>query len=217
MEELQSTEILDREILEDARKKAHRILKAADETVKANTAEWEKKAERGLDELKREYLLKGEIAAREIITRLPMEKRRLKVQVIDKLLSQAVEFWYKGLERGRVLAILKKELQKRIEESAEFAKADSRALYHKLSRAEAENILRELLPGHIFSFEEHNAGAAFPELIIENSAIRITASISKTVDFFLQKNRMELTEALLGTAFLTGEEASVDQNSGARS
>jgi hypothetical protein len=217
MEELQSTEILDREGLEDARKKAHRILKTADETVKAKAEEWEKKAELDLDELKREYLLKGEIATREIITRLPMEKRRLKVQVIDKLLGQAVEFWYNGLERGRVLAILKKELQKRLEESGEFSKSDSRALYHKLSRTEAEDILRELLPGHIFSFEEHNAGAAFPELIIENNAIRITASISKAVDFFLQKNRMELTEALLGTAFLTDEETPVDQNTGERS
>ena len=33
MEELQSTDILDREILEDARKKAYRILKTAAETV----------------------------------------------------------------------------------------------------------------------------------------------------------------------------------------
>ena len=51
MEELQSTEVLDREILEDARRKAFRILKTADDTVKSNTAGWEKKTAAALKDL----------------------------------------------------------------------------------------------------------------------------------------------------------------------
>ena len=43
MEELQSTELLDREILEDARKKAMRILKTCEETIKTQNTGWEKK------------------------------------------------------------------------------------------------------------------------------------------------------------------------------
>jgi hypothetical protein len=42
MEELQSTEALDREILEDARKKAFKILKGADETLASSKTAWEK-------------------------------------------------------------------------------------------------------------------------------------------------------------------------------
>ena len=53
MEELQSTEILEREILEDARKKAMRILKTADDTIRAKTAEWEKKTADAVAELEK--------------------------------------------------------------------------------------------------------------------------------------------------------------------
>jgi hypothetical protein len=41
VEELQSTEALDREILEDARKKAFKILKGADESAASSKKSWE--------------------------------------------------------------------------------------------------------------------------------------------------------------------------------
>jgi hypothetical protein len=50
MEELQSTEALDREILEDARKKAFKILKTAGETEAASQTAWDRKLEKTLAE-----------------------------------------------------------------------------------------------------------------------------------------------------------------------
>jgi hypothetical protein len=46
MEELTSTEALDREILEDARKKAFKILKNADDSISSSKESWDKKIER---------------------------------------------------------------------------------------------------------------------------------------------------------------------------
>ena len=55
MEELQSTEALDREILEDARKKAFKILKSADESAASAKAAWDRKLERTLKEVRENF------------------------------------------------------------------------------------------------------------------------------------------------------------------
>ena len=106
MEELQTTEILDREILEDARKKAGRLLKAADETAAANAAIWDKKTEEALGELKGRYALMREETSAEIMARLPLDKRRAKSEIIEALLASAADDWVSGLDPRRVLSLL---------------------------------------------------------------------------------------------------------------
>jgi vacuolar-type H+-ATPase subunit E/Vma4 len=199
MEELQSTEILEREMLEDARKKAARILKAADETVKTKSAEWEKKTTEDLAELDRKFAEQGRFAAEEIMAVLPMDKRRAQSEKFEGLLKSAVETWYAGLSRERVLGLLKKELAKRLAVCGEFTGAGQfRAVIHKLTQAEAESILKHLSLS--CQIEEAQSSAAYPEFILENNDLRIYASIGKTVDFFLREKRAELIEALLGKA-----------------
>ena len=209
MEELQSTEILDREILEDARKKAYRILKAADETVKAASGVWEKKIGETLEALNKKYAEQRKLAAAELMARLPMDKRRAKAEKVESLLRQAVEAWYSGLGRDKVLAILKTELETRLAECAEFFDSDEqgRAFIHKLERAEAQAILKAVLPGKACLVEEASALSPYPEIILDNRLVRISASIQKTVDFLLREKRAELIESLLGTAALNMEEA----------
>jgi hypothetical protein len=210
MEELQTTEILDREILEDARKKAYRILKTADETVKAKAGEWEKKTAVTVDELRQKYDAQRRLAAAEIMARLPMDKRRARAEKIEGLFRQAVDAWYAGLDRGQVLEILRHELTKRLAECEEFSAGPEqpRALVHKLEKAEAESILRAALAGNSCSVEEAPSAVPYPELILENGQVRITASIQKTVDFFLHEKRAELVTALLGESAVDGGLAS---------
>ncbi|WP_461248314.1 ATPase, partial [Treponema sp. R6D11] len=141
MEELQSTEILDREILEDARKKAVRILKTADETVTAQTAEWEKKTLTNIDELDKKYEEQREISASKIMARLPIDKHRVKIEKIEALLSQAVETWFKNLSRQKILDILAEELKKRLALCEDFSKAAKiNAGINGISRSEAETV-----------------------------------------------------------------------------
>ena len=205
MEELQSTDILDREILEDARKKAMRTLKTADDTIRAQTADWEKKTTESINDLEKKYIEQRELAAEKVMARLPIDKRRAKVEKIENLLHSAVEFWYKSLSRQRILELLTGELAKRIALCEKFSpdrlnSGQKRALYCGLDHKEAETAL-EIVKGAC-TLEENSAVHIYPSIILETGNVRIIASIQNTVDFFLQEKREELVEALVGRAFM---------------
>ncbi|MDR2718760.1 MAG: ATPase [Treponema sp.] len=203
MEELQSTELLDREILEDARKKAHRILKTAEDTIQAKLAEWEQNLSASLAELEEKYAQQGQLAADEIMARLPIDKRRTKAKQIEALLRSAAETWYGGLSRGRVLDLLRKELEKRLAATEKFnADGGIRAQIHQIGRTEAQTVLQAVLPGKACTIEEIHSVSAYPEIILETPQARIYASIGKIVDFLLGEKRAELVEALLGKEVL---------------
>jgi hypothetical protein len=205
MEELQSTEVLDREILEDARKKAHRILKTADDTIKTKSTEWEKALSTALGELEKKYAAQGKVAADEIMTFLPIDKHRIKATKIDELLRHAVETWYNGLGPKRALDLLQKELASRLSYFESVAGGDSASakgtinvFIHKVEQAEAQTVLEAVLPGKTWQIETLQSTALYPEIILETPEVRIYASIGKTVEFFLGEKRAELLEALLG-------------------
>jgi vacuolar-type H+-ATPase subunit E/Vma4 len=202
MEELQSTEILDREILEDARKKAYRILKTADETVKANAEAWEKKTESALNELREKYARRRDSAVQEIMARLPMDKRRARSEKVESLLRSAADSWYQGLDRKSALGILKNELKQRLDQCPEFSSHAPRALIHNLEIAEARALFQELLPEQNIEIEKIVREDPYPGITLENSAVRITASITMTMDFLLHEKRAELSTALVGEADL---------------
>jgi len=214
MEELQSTDILDREILEDARKKALRILKAADDAARAQTAQWEKKTAAALDELGKKHAEQCRLAEADIMARLPTDKRRAKAEKIENLLRGAVEAWYSKLSRAEVLAMLKSELEKRVAQLEEFsttagqgrASGQNRASVlvriSGLDRSEAEAVLRSVSGSRVI--EELPSVHGFPEIVLETGNVRVTSSIQKTVDYLLQERRAELIEALLGKDFPEG-------------
>ena len=210
MEELQSTEILDREILEDARKKAHKILKAADDAIKTKSTEWDTKLEETLDELKKKYAQSEKHSKDEIMAVLPLDKRRAKAKKIEEMLNASVEAWYSGLNRKQVLGLIQNELTRRIKEISSagtgndslFDNAEIHALIHKIDPAEADKILQAVLPGKDFGIEEILSTAVYPELVLETKALRVYASVGRAVEFILGEKRAELVEALLGKAAL---------------
>ena len=212
MEELQSTDILEREILEDARKKAQRILKIADDTIKAKSDEWEKKTTALLDELEKKYAEQSRLAVYEIMAVLPLDKRRAKAQLIEELLDSAVKHWYGRLSRRQALDLVQRELAKRLAVCEVCADSEAKqgihVATHSIERAEAQAIVQAVLPGASCIIEEMPSAAVYPELVLENRDVRIHASIGKTVDYFLSEKRAELLEALIGSAEMAGEEAS---------
>jgi vacuolar-type H+-ATPase subunit E/Vma4 len=203
MEELQSTEVLDREILEDARKKAFKILKAADDTVKANAASWDRKMEESLAELKRRYQRRRERTAAEIMARLPLDKRRIRSEKMEEFLNAAVSAWYGGLGRPQVLGILENELARRLENCPEFAgEGTVLALLRRIEPGEAAALLGRALPGLAYSAETAGEGDdPYPGITLVSSRVRITASIGMVTDSLLHDQREELLQALAGEAF----------------
>jgi len=204
MEELQSTEILDREILEDARKKVVRILKTADETVNTQTADWEKKTLTTIDELDKKYEEQKETAAAKIMARLPIDKHRVKIEKIEGLLSSAAETWYKNLSRRRILDILAEELKKRLAVCEDFYKAEKiNARINGINRGEAEDIFKKI--NISCEINENKITSRYPSVTIETGRIRIIAGIENIVDFLLQEKRAELVDALVEPGFIKEE------------
>lgn len=198
MEELQSLDVLDREILEDARKKADRILKTADDTLKTRNGEWASKTETDVSELVRKSKERMKRERDEIMARLPLERRRIGHEKIEALLVQNTGDFFRGLPRQKILFLLERELAVR---AAELPSLNLTALCRGLTEAEAGDILgRVLAPGswtrgRDAAFEKEGA---FPAIRIDSPFVRITASIDMLAETLLEEKRAELAGALFG-------------------
>ena len=221
MEELRSTEVLDREILEDARKKAYRILKTADETIAAQNRDWEKKISASVDSIRKIYSERIKKSEGEILARLPLDKRRLRSQRDEGFLQKAMRDFLRGLERKELLDIVKSELYERLKTcsvgagsvltgsvstgSVEGEKPE--CIYSGLSQEEAGGILSDVLaaftpaPGNVTMKEGANR-SEFPSIVINTRGIKITASVENAAGALVKDKRAELAAALLGEGVL---------------
>jgi hypothetical protein len=226
MEELHSTEALDREILEDARKKAYKILKTADDTVQSKDRSWEKKTKRAVEGIRKSYAAKTEKLREETLARLPLDKRRLRSESAEAFLREAMDAFLAGLKRTDLLSLLEREFSRRLEavfDASEDAGASSVSVngernpvlfYSALSAREAEDVLKNALsqsqsaekPGGFGNLElkkDESPGASrFPALVLDTQAVRISASVEASAADLLETRRAELAAALLGEGAL---------------
>ena len=213
MEELTSTEALDREILEDARKKAFKILKNAEDSIGSSKESWDRKLERSRNKTGKNYSEKEEQMRREITARLPMDKRRIRSECIDRFLNNAMENFLGSLDHASVLRILKKELESKEKEisSGQAGSESSRTAYKRqgegeiryrfLSKEECGALVSGSFAGASFRFIEdplYMIAGTFPALVIDFPYLRITVSVDRAAEALLSEKRAELTLALLG-------------------
>ncbi|MDR2303943.1 MAG: hypothetical protein LBE10_05095 [Treponema sp.] len=215
MEELQSTEVLDREILEDARRKAFKILKNADDTVKVNAQSWKKKSDEAIAGIERRYAARKRRSTQEIMARLPLDKRRAKAERIEAFLLLSAENWYKKQPREQIIGLLKTEMKSRLEEAPGSLSESCRLVYAGLDKAEAEAVIAGALGGTSIpkglSLEKAQV-SSLPALTLDSPVVKIRVSIEMILDSILHEKREELVGALLGPEALTapseGEEPS---------
>ena len=212
MEELKSTEVLNREILEDARKKAHEILKAADNALKNQTQEWDEKLKTALDSVRKNYAERAKKTEEEIFARLPLDKRRLRSETAERSLLKAMDDFLGSLTHDDLLFILERELAGRLEE---WAGKDIEALsiigdknlsadvlYSGLSIAETRDMLKRVsLTGNI-KIHEDKTVHKFPSIKIDTGTMRMRASVKTASAALLKSERAELAAALLGEGVL---------------
>ncbi|MGB4586626.1 MAG: hypothetical protein WBH66_06245 [Rectinemataceae bacterium] len=113
MEEIKGTEALKREILDDAAKKAERIVKKAKEEaerLKANSAET---LDGMVAELEARKLEKIAQMRRETFSKMPLEKTRLRARFIDAALRNSVEKFMDALDEAKLGAWCLSGLKKR--------------------------------------------------------------------------------------------------------
>ena len=229
MEELRSTEVLEREILEDARKKAFKTLKTADDTLASQKKEWERKISTDVNSIRNLYSERLKKNSIEIFARLPLDKRRLRLKTHEDFLTGALNDFLTGLGREKLLFILERELLGRLGAVADAGAAGDgdihRAVvrYSGLSLSETRGMLKKAqIPGDL-EFQEDllgnessasdpstndpstgdlSARSEFPSIAIDTEAFRITASIKDTAAALLKDHREDLAVALLGTEVL---------------
>lgn len=112
MEELRSTEILDREILEDSRRKAEKILKTSEAECRSIFDDVALRVKKIREEKSREYEKKAEAYRKDSASAVPLEKQRRIVSFVEASVTQALTDWFSSIGSDRRLALYINMLKK---------------------------------------------------------------------------------------------------------
>ena len=209
MEELRSTEVLDKEIETDARKKAERILAKADSDGKALVADVSHRIEKFTEEKTAEYQKKTESYQADRDAVVPLEKERFLVSFIESAIVKAIDSYLEALgeEKRIALAVRRWNAYKAV-----VASQKVNALVFGFDAARAEAALKKAgVPlvsctsvAYEKSGDEGIDGLTFKEGIIletEDKMIRCRLTLSQIVGELETEHRAELAKALFGGRF----------------
>ena len=209
MEELRSTEVLDKEIETDARKKAERILAKADSDGKALVADVAHRVETLKEEKTAEYQKKTESYQADRDAVVPLEKERFLVSFIESAIIKAIDSYLDALgeEKRIALAVRRWNAYKAV-----VASQKVNALVFGFDAARAEAALKKAgVPlvsctsvAYEKSGDEGIDGLTFKEGIIletEDTMIRCRLTLSQIVGELETEHRAELAKALFGGRF----------------
>lgn len=208
MEELRSTDILDREIEADAQKKAQKILKSADEECKkiidevASRIETESKAKKDFFENKLNSFKRNMEAA------IPLEKERFLADFYASQTGKAITSFIKDLDEEKKIQLL----EKRLLELKEILKGKKlNAEVYGISSSKVSGLLEKSLKGEncsIISVKETSfelsGETATPFIDVhfgvilksEDNFLKCTVSCDSILSDFIDKNSLELAKVL---------------------
>ena len=217
MEELRSTHILEREILEDARRKAHRVLKATDEALEAQKRDWEKKTQEDVEFIRNSYAERIKKTNEDIFARLPLDKRRMRLGMEEEFLVKAMENFLRSRDRETLLHILEQDLSIHLRAcSEERTIYRATASYSGMNLSEARRVLgkvlKEINSGSLAAIQaedwdfkelkDESVVHEFPYIVIDAQVLRIAASVENFVRALMKDQRAELAVALFGEGVL---------------
>lgn len=205
MEEFRSTEILDKEIQADARKKAEKILAKADVDCALLLEEVSGRIEKAKKELADKYALKIAAFEKDLSATLPLEKERFLVSFIQSSIEKAINAYLAKLsDEEKIDLVLKKSVK--IEDVLKSKKLN--ALYYGFQESLVKKTVGKKF--NLISVKE----TEFNKMIIENDlgitdrkgiilesedkAIRVRMTLSEVISQIQDKYRAELYSALFG-------------------
>ena len=203
MQELRSTDILDKEIQSDARKKAERMLQKADSDCEKLLASVETDIEKAADEKRQFFAGKLEAFETDRKAVVPLEKERFKVSFIQKAVIQNINKYLEELSEEKRLELVCRSFDFKTEFSLN-------AFVYGFSVEEARKFLFEKLGTKLLSCKEtkfggealeDELGLAKPQGVIlesEDKNFRCRLTLNEVIEKLLDTNRAELCEALFG-------------------
>lgn len=198
MEELRSTEILDREIQEDARKKADRLVAAAEkeaEKIRAAVAERIQKAQ---EERKNVYAAKEAAFKADADAAIPLKKERFLAAYEDGAIMEAIDAYLAELGSAKKLELIKKLLK---QYAPAFKDRKINAVVNGFDINEMKAAIEaEAGKGNLLSCNEAPKGESFEGCIIEaeDKSVKCRVTISELINRIIDTDRYELVSALFG-------------------
>lgn len=196
MEEIRGTEALEREILDDARKRADRIIRRAEDQAKTLQAQTEQKIKAAIEELAQEYQVKKQTAEKEVRSQLPLEKMRLEIQYRDEMLRNAVTAALANMDASLIGAWCLRSLKRQVE----LIQGSKATISVKgLRQADVEAIQALFKNAGSVSIRE-NEGMKARGIIVEpdDNSYRISITENELISWLLDEQRGKLALALFG-------------------
>lgn len=203
MEELRSTEILDREIQDDARRKAEKILKASEAECRQILDDVNARLARVKAEKEAEFARLLAAYRRDAESVIPLEKQRRLVTFMDSSVQEALDAWFRGIGAAKRLSLYERRLEryKPILSGATLAVRffgySEREIRDMAVKAFGKDSVASVTA---LDAKSAQAVGCSDGLYIETTdqAIRCRASLEEIRDELLQGLRQELAETLLG-------------------
>lgn len=205
MQELRSTEILDNEIQEDARKKAEKILKKADAECQQLLDSVGADVEKAKAEKQAFFDKKIEALAKDQDASLPLEKQRFEVSFIQNAICNNINDYLTSLSEEKRIELVMQQFNEDILNTKKI-----NAFVYGFDKEKVEKILSKKLGKNLLSCEktifgkqviEDDCGLELKEGIIleaEDLSFRCRLTISEVISKILDKNRIELANTLFG-------------------
>lgn len=199
MEEIASTDALEKEILEDARRKGEKILRDGEAEAARIRSESHERSEGSLATLAEDFKSRTERYRNENLARLPLEKGRLKATYIDRLLRSAIDRYLSSLSGDRIAALVSDLLARAGDLVGE---SEIRVRFRGLEEAEARKLVSASLPRSKPSSFMADESLVATGLVVASAddMLKVRATIDLVGEKLLDEHRGELARALCGEA-----------------
>ena len=197
MEELRSTDILDKEIQNDARKKAESILEQGKKKAQEILAQTQGRLDAAKEQKEKFYAAKEEKIQRDSDASLPLEKGRFLVSFIGSSIDQAIADYLGGLSADKRLALVSKILDGK-DELLKGKKFSAKVC--GFERDEAKKAIEKKLGSELLSCEKIQ-NENLPEGVLlesEDKSVKIRLTIEEIISEAKDKHYQEMAAALFG-------------------
>jgi vacuolar-type H+-ATPase subunit E/Vma4 len=191
MEEIRTSEKLEQEIIEDAQKKAERILKGTEKTLSEIEQEWEKKEKEFIALSEQELAARKQKLEQELNSSLPLELKRLELEEKNRKVEKFLADFFENLSEEDFLKLLRQ----RIEGVKEyFIKQPIHVQYQGLSNV--AELIRSVLPENPRVSLEEGKGSRGVILETEDGKLRYRITVEELGEEVRENYRKELFNAL---------------------
>ena len=210
MQELRSTEILDKEILEDAQKKVQKILKNSESECRSIMSSVDDKVTKTVEEKEAALISKLESIKTNLNASLPLEKERFQVSFVENLIITKIQDYLKSLsQEKRIQLVLEKIKTIKTDEYVDsLLKEKSFTAYvYGFNIKKVEKALNDILGKRLLACQPTDFGKLILEdeileinegIILESQdkEVRFRMTLTEVVEELLNNNREELAETL---------------------